>query len=264
MVCEHAAHDATDEGHVGRGVTLRSAHLSEHGFVHGFSTRQGGASAAPFDSLNLGGGIGDSPQAVARNHRLFAEDVGYEELFELSQVHSATVREVRRGEDPKVVRAEEGDALIARDAGVAVGVRTADCVPLLLAHPAAGVVAAVHAGWRGVEANIATEAVRVMGVPAGELIAVAGPHIRLASFEVGEDVAQRLEAASSARNVVSRAHERPHVDLFRILEAQLADISVRLEDFGADTFADAARFFSYRRDGKTGRHLSVIVARDAA
>lgn len=245
-------------------MTVRSAHLSEHGFVHGFSTRQGGVSTAPFDSLNLGRAIGDSEDAVAENHRLFAQDVGYEALFELSQVHSATVREILRAEDPKLVRAEEGDALIARDIGVAVGVRTADCVPLLLAHPGAGVVAAVHAGWRGVEANIAAETVRAMGVPPVELIAVAGPHIRLAAFEVGEDVAERLEAASSAQNVVSHAYERPHVDLFRILEAQLADIGVRLEDLGGDTFADPGRFFSYRRDGKTGRHLSVIVARGAA
>ncbi|MFK8003152.1 MAG: polyphenol oxidase family protein [Polyangiales bacterium] len=245
-------------------MTLRSAHLSELGFVHGFSTRQGGVSKSPFDSLNLGRAIGDSAESVAENHRIFAADVGYEALFELSQVHSATVREVRRAEDPKLVRAEEGDALIAREAGVAVGVRTADCIPLLLAHPPTGIVAAVHAGWRGVEAGIAAEAAREMAVPPGELLAVAGPHIRVASFEVGEDVAERLEAASSAQNVISHAYERPHVDLFRVLEAQLADIGVRLEDLGDDTFADAGRFFSYRRDGKTGRHLSVIVARGAA
>lgn len=245
-------------------MTLRSAQLTQQGFVHGFSTREAGVSNAPFDSRNLGRAIGDSEDAVAENHRLLAQDVGYESLFELSQVHSAVVREVRRTEDPKLVRAEEGDALIAREAGVAVGVRTADCIPLLLAHPHTGAVAAVHAGWRGVEAGIAGAAVRTMGVSASELIAVAGPHIRLASFEVGEDVAERLEAASSAQNVVSRAYAKPHVDLFRVLKAQLADIGVRLEDLGGDTFADVGRFFSYRRDGKTGRHLSVIVARGAA
>lgn len=245
-------------------MTLRSAQLTKLGFVHGFSTRRGGVSAAPFDSLNLGRAIGDGDEAVAENHRRFAADVGYDVVFELSQVHSARVREVQRGEDPRLVRAEEGDALIARHAGLAVGVRTADCIPLLLAHPKSGTVAAVHAGWRGVETRIAGATIEALDVPPGELLAVTGPHIRLASFEVGEDVARRLQAASSAKDVISRAFERPHVDLFRVLEAQLADLGVSLKDVGGDTFADPARFFSYRRDGKTGRHLSVIVARGAA
>ena len=241
-------------------MSLRNAELTKLGFVHGFSTRTGGVSDAPFDSLNLGRAIGDGAGSVAINHRLFAEDVGYESLFELSQVHSAMVREVGPGEDPKLVRGEDGDALIARHPSVAVGVRTADCIPLLLAHPKSGAVAAVHAGWRG----IAAATVEALDVPPSELIAVSGPHIRVASFEVGEEVAERLQAASSAKDVISRAYSRPHVDLFRVLEAQLADVGISLEDTGGDTFADAGRFFSYRRDGKTGRHLSVIVARGAA
>jgi YfiH family protein len=245
-------------------VTLRSEDLTKHGFVHGFSTREGGVSDAPFHSRNLGRGLGDSDEAVAENHRLFAQDVGHEVLFEVSQVHSAIIREVRHDEDPLRVRVEEGDALIARDAGVAIAVRTADCVPLLLAHPPTGAVAAIHAGWRGVEARIAGATVHALDVPPSELIAVVGPHIRVASFEVGEDVAERLQGSSSAKNVISRAYEGPHVDLFRILEAQLAELGVRLRDIGGDTFADTERFFSYRRDGKTGRLLSVIVARGTA
>ena len=245
-------------------MILRSAHLSKFGFTHGFSTRLGGVSEGAYASLNLGRAIGDGDEAVAENHRRFAAELGYAKLFELSQVHGSRVREVSADEDYKEVRAEEGDALIARDAGVAVGVRTADCVPLLLAHPPTGAVAAVHAGWRGVENGIAALAVDALGVPPPELVAVAGPHIRLASFEVGEDVAERLSAASKAENVVSADYDRPHVDLFRILEAQLGVLGLPLHDAGGETYADAKRFFSYRRDGKTGRHLSVIVAGGAA
>lgn len=238
----------------------RSALLTDAGFVHGFSTRRGGVSEAPFDSLNLGRALGDAASKVEENHRRLAASLGYARLFELSQVHGVRVRNVRAGEDARVVRAEEGDALIAREPGIAVGVRTADCIPLLLAHRHSGHVAAVHAGWRGVEAKIAAQAIKELGHPASELVAALGPHIRQANFEVGEDVAERLAAASDARDVVDRS-DTPHVDLTQILIAQLRALGVSdVDDAGGCTYADQA-YFSYRRDGaRTGRMLSVIVA----
>ena len=223
-------------------------------------------SVAPFDSLNLGRGIGDTEESVAENHRRLAEAVGYNDVFEVSQVHGVRIRQVRNAEDPHEVRQEDGDALIARDPGVAIGVRTADCIPVLMAHPGSGAVAAVHAGWRGVEQGIAPAAVRALGVAPEELLAVAGPHIRGDHFEVGSDVAARLVASASSAHlrgdpVISTAGN-PRVDLLAILRSQLAALGIRLVDAGGGTFGDPARFFSYRRDGKaSGRHLSVIVAK---
>ncbi|HJL01891.1 MAG TPA: peptidoglycan editing factor PgeF [Polyangiaceae bacterium LLY-WYZ-15_(1-7)] len=251
---------------------LRSELLTRHGFAHGFALRTGGVSAPPFDSLNLGRGLGDAPDAVAENHRRLAEAVGYGRLFELSQVHGRRVRAVGAGEDPVAVRQEEGDALFATEPGVAVGVRVADCAPLLIADPGTGAVAAVHAGWRGVEARIAEaaiEALEEIGASREALLVAIGPHIRLGWFEVGEEVAERLEAVAHGVTCVDRTTgDKPHVDLTAILFAQLAALGVaraRIDDLGGCTYADRSRFFSYRRDGKaTGRHLAVIVARGAA
>ncbi|MAQ16542.1 MAG: multicopper polyphenol oxidase [Sandaracinus sp.] len=244
---------------------LRSTLLTEAGFAHGFSLRTGGVSEGPFASLNLGRGLGDPTAAVETNHRRFAEAVGYVpgSLFELSQVHGRRVREAEPGEDPALVRQEEGDGLFARRAGLAVGIRVADCMPVLLAHPRSGDVAAVHAGWRGVEQRIVTAAVEALGHPPAELLVAIGPHIRQARFEVGEEVAERLAAvAGDGPQVVDRSGAKPHVDLTTIVRRELAGAGVtQVDDVGGCTHADPARFFSYRREGTTGRHLAAIVAR---
>ncbi|MEM9069541.1 MAG: polyphenol oxidase family protein, partial [Myxococcota bacterium] len=232
---------------------LHSSLLRAAGFRHGFSLRTGGRSEAPFASANLGRGLGDDPSCVAANHRLFAKAVGYARLYELSQVHGSIVRRVRADEDPIVVRQEDGDALVAREAGIAVGVRVADCIPLLAANIATGGVAAIHAGWRGVEARIAEQALKTLA--AGQLanLRVAiGPHIRVANFEVGAEVAARLAAVAHGQDVVDRTFAKPHVDLTRVLRAQLRSLGIReefVEDVGGATYADPERFFSYRRDG---------------
>ncbi|MBX3250584.1 MAG: laccase domain-containing protein [Myxococcales bacterium] len=247
---------------------LQSARLSRHGFAHGFSTRGGGVSAAPFDAANLARNVGDAPEAVVENHRRLAAAVGYERLFELSQVHGAHVRVVGAGESPEALRGEEGDALVLRAhaAGDAVGVRVADCIPLLLADPISGDVAAVHAGWRGVEARIAEAALVALGAPPERVVAAIGPHIRLGQFEVGPEVADALEAVAHGAACVDRAGPRPHVDLASILVAQLRALGVReIDDVGGCTYAERARFFSFRRDGAvSGRQMGVIAARGVA
>lgn len=243
---------------------LRSRAL-EGRHPHGFTLRTGGVSTGAFASANLGRGLGDDDAAVTENHHRLARALGYGEgrLFEVSQVHGARIREVRAAEDPREVRQEEADALIAREPGVAVGVRVADCVPVLLALPGLREVAAVHAGWRGVAARIAPLALDRLrdgrDLPA---LAVLGPHIRQAHFEVGEEVVEQLrEATPRIDHAIDRSHAKPHVDMAAILRAQLEPLGVEVHDVGGDTFADAARFFSYRRDaGNTGRHLAVVVA----
>ncbi len=248
-------------------LALRSELLDRHGFQHGFSLRRGGVSGGPYASLNLGRGVGDDPDAVARNTSRFAEAVGArtERLYEVTQVHGRAAHRVGPEEDVLVVRRVEADALVAERPGHAVGVRTADCVPILVGDPETGAVAAVHAGWRGVVERVVDAALDALGADPRRLVCAIGPHIRAASFEVGEDVARAIAAAAHGEDVVSPGEPRPHVDLSRAVRAQLRARGVdaaHVDDLGGCTFADSVRFFSHRRDaGKTGRHLSVIVAR---
>ncbi len=245
---------------------LRSPLLDRHGFKHGFTTRAGGVSPPPFDTLNLARNVGDSAEAVAENHRRLANSLGFDALFEVSQVHGRAVRELEPHASVEAVRAEEGDALVARASGQAVAVRVADCVPLLIADPRSGAVAAVHAGWRGVEARIAEATLAQLGADPGTLLAAIGPHIRLGHFEVGPEVADRLEAVAHGVACADRTGDKPHVDLSAILRAQLRALGVtQIDDVGGCTFADRARFFSFRRDGAaSGRQVGVIVTRGAA
>ncbi len=244
---------------------LRSELLSQHGLAHGFSTRLGGVSAPPYDALNLGESVGDAPDAVAENRNRFAHSIGYttDHLCEVQQVHGTTILTVTARDEPAAVRSQQADALITTDSDRALGIRTADCVPLLLAHPASGTVGAVHAGWRGAVAGIVHDAVIAMAVAPSELIAAIGPHIRLDAFEIGEEVAQSLVAAAGGHSVVDRSRDKPHGDLTALVTHQLMTAGLpasHIEDVGGCTHSERARFFSHRRDrGTTGRHLSVIV-----
>ena len=132
---------------------IESPLLRKAGFLHGFSLRSGGVSLPPFDTANLGRRLGDRAEHVAENHRRLAARIGYrvEALYECSQVHGRVVVEPASTElSVTEVRTLEADALISPRAGDALGVRTADCVPLLIGDVRSGAVAAVHAGWRGV------------------------------------------------------------------------------------------------------------------
>jgi YfiH family protein len=254
-------------------MPLRSKLLSEHGFKHGFSPRAGGVSQPPYASCNLGRAVGDNLEHVAENHRRFAEAVGYapEALFELSQVHGRDVREVRPGEDPKVVRSESGDGLVGLD-GAVVGVRTADCVPVLVADTETRRVAALHAGWRGVALGVVPAGVERLvaasGAPRERLIAAVFPHIAVCCFEVSDDVAAQLVAASgageSAPLVEQGPRGKPHVNLEAVVRLQLMAAGLPTENIDVVpgcTRCDAARFFSFRRDGRaSGRHLTAIIA----
>lgn len=247
-------------------VAIRSERLVAAGFSHAFSLRTGGVSTGPFASLNLARTVGDAPEAVEENLRRFLAAVPCEAVFEVTQVHGRVVRRVRPDDAIETVRLEEADALVATDAGVAVGVRVADCVPILLACPVTGAVAAVHAGWRGCVAQILPRAIDLLvaeGAARASLIAAVGPHIRVASFEIGEEVA--AEIAPLAEGAVARGYAKPHGDLTRVVTAQL--LRAGLDEGAIDvlpgcTFEDVTRFHSFRRDGaKSGRHLAVIVAR---
>jgi len=258
---------------------LRSRVLSALGIAHGFNLRTGGLSEGPYASLNLGRSVGDLPERVEQNHRRFAAAVGYapDALYETSQVHGAAVHVVDAGRQaqaerpPRSVRAIEADALIAPAGGLAVGVRVADCVPLLLLDTRSGAVAAVHAGWRGTVRGVVEAGVHnLLATGAGDpsaLRAAALPHIRRCCFEVGDDVALELLAATPGRDlsVIDRSRPKPHVDLTAIVSAKLRALGVpadAIDAVGGCTRCEPERFFSFRRDGKqSGRHLAVIVSR---
>jgi YfiH family protein len=226
--------------------------------------------APPWDTLSFAVSTGDDAAAVAENRARAASALGVEPgaLLYLSQVHGIAHRVLRRDEAFEEVVRAVGDITLSADAGVACGIRTADCVPILLAHPGRGAVAAIHSGWRGTTLDVAGAGVRALRelAGAGRVLAAVGPHIEPCCFEVGDDVAAELARASSAgERVISRqGRQKPHVDLRQLVHAQLVAAGVGagdIDDVTGCTVCDAARFFSYRRDGaRSGRLLSAIVA----
>lgn len=259
---------------------LTSRILQAHGAPHAFPTRAGGVSASPFDSLNLGRAVGDDPAAVDENHRRLAAALGLGALplVTVKQVHGDRVvhaapgkggpelRETRAGEP--LAGEVEADALVAA-AGVALGVRVADCVPILLHDPITGASAAVHAGWRGTVAQIVAKTVAILadeyGARPASIRAALGPAIGPCCFEVGADLAARFASDPAFGPATVRGGEgQPRVDLFaanrRLLEA--AGVSAHhIEQVGECTSCRPDLFFSHRRDaGRTGRHLAVIAA----
>jgi len=249
---------------------LRAPSLTALGFQHGFSTRMGGVSSAPFDSLNLGASRGDASEHVAENQRRFAAAVGYDpgRLLMLNQVHGRHVQEISAQDEPAAVRGIEGDALVAPP-GVPVGVRSADCMPVLLVDPVSRQVAAAHAGWRGVLAGVVPAALEVLArraaAQASQLRAAVFPHIRRCCFEVDDALAEQLAAAGpgAEQSVFQVDAGKPYVALDAIVRAQLIAAGLpdaNIEDVPGCTCCDAERFFSYRRDGaQFGMHFAVVV-----
>lgn len=257
---------------------LRSALLDAAGFSHAFFTREGGVSPLPFGPLNAAAtaAVPDAPAHVRENLARMAAALGVpiERVYFLSQVHGRDCRVLRGDEDPAEVVRSEGDVTASGARGVACGVRTADCVPVLIADRRSGAVAAVHAGWRGVASHAVLagiEAIRALAGAGPDLVAAIGPHIERCCFEVGADVARALAEASPAGDRAVDWHDRAaatgaaHVDLRVALRAQLEAAGLApsaVDDVRGCTACDARRFHSFRRDGKeSGRMLSAIVAR---
>jgi YfiH family protein len=256
---------------------LVSPLLIEAGLSHGFFTRRGGVSPPPWDTLSFSAAQGDDPARVRENRRRAARRLGVPErsLHYLSQVHGIDVLTLRGDEDPDDVVRAVGDITLSRTPGVACGVRSADCVPILLGDRHTGAVAAVHSGWKGTTLRVAMIGVERLRELAGgrtSIVAAIGPCISACCFEVGEDVAALLAKASSAGDTALswgppsekvRAR-KPHVDLRKIVRAQLIESGLSpadIEDVPGCTACDPERFHSYRRDGAaSGRLLSAIVS----
>jgi len=208
--------------------------------------------------------------SATADYARLARAAGVERVVTLRQVHGSAVCVIRDGSSLPAVP-PEADVLVSNAVDVAIAVRAADCVPILMADPATGAVAAVHAGWRGVVAGVigaAVSSLRVRAAAPPELIAAIGPHISSSAFEVAPEVAREIADACGDASVVDRSRgARPFVDLRRavrrgLIEAGMSDSAV--DDVYGCTVGEPERFFSYRRDGqKSGRHLSAIVPRPA-
>lgn len=245
--------------------------LAKYGFRHAFFTRRGGVSSGPYESLNFSVSVGDSDAHVSENIARAAAALGVEagRVYFLSQVHGAIAVTLRGGENREEVVHREGDALASADERSAVGVRVADCVPILVGDRRTGAAVAIHAGWRGLVAGVIEAGIGELakaGVSASDCVAAIGPHIGVAAFEVSEEVAQTLGAHSPDPDVIDRSRgPKPHVDLSRIAAAKLERLGVPpacIERVGGCTWSDRERYFSFRRDGpKSGRHLAAIVPR---
>lgn len=243
------------------------------GFRHGFTTRAGGVSAGAFSTLNLGGRWGDADDAVAENCRRVQRAAGGA-IAIATQVHGVAMTRVLAGDDLDAIARRAADGLCADLPGAPVGVYVADCIPVLLADPRTGAVAAVHAGWRGSVAGVVPAAVGRMaaefGTRPGDLRVALGPAIGPCCFEVGDEVVDAVAAAVSdavAIGVVLRGGRKPHVDLKRLngLLLERAGVPAAQVDAGVEcTSCDRTRFFSYRRDGgRTGQMMGFIAAAPA-
>ena len=229
----------------------------------GCTLRGGGHSAAPYASFNLGDHVDDEPAAVARNRaRLRATlELASEPLW-LQQVHGTVVRDADADNaGGAAAAAGPADAAITRVAGRVLAILVADCMPVLFASADGAVLGAAHAGWRGLSAGVLEATVRAMRVDPAGIHAWLGPAISTAHFEVGADVRDAFIAhdARAEKAFAANARGRWQCDLQWLARARLAALGVtRVAAANVCTFAEPARCFSYRRDGRTGRMAALI------
>jgi purine-nucleoside/S-methyl-5'-thioadenosine phosphorylase / adenosine deaminase len=239
---------------------LSSGLFARHGACGIFSLRHGGTSKPPFATLNLGYGLGDSDAHVDGNMHRFLDAAALPMPHTARQCHGTAILACH---GPGRQHEEEADILLADDPLAAIGIRTADCVPILLADPRRRRLAAVHAGWRGTAAGVAAHAVRAMqaaGSHPSELLAAIGPAIGPCCYAIGDDVARQLGHPDPA-SAFNRIDNVIHADLALLNARQLAACGIpmaSIEQLSACTACQPERFFSHRRDhGRTGRHLAV-------
>ena len=241
------------------------------GVSHGFFTRQGGASSGIYASLNCGPGSRDDGANVTENRARVAELLGAEpsRLITVFQKHSAdAVVADRPWKDGKM---PEADAIVTAKPGLAIGILTADCAPVLLCDGEARVIGAAHAGWRGALSGIIEATVKAMsklGADPARITAVIGPTISQKAYEVGADFVERFladEPASSAFFITDEFSGEPHFDLPGYAAERLARAGVgAIADLGHCTYCEETRLFSYRRsqhhgEDDYGRQISAIL-----
>jgi YfiH family protein len=225
-----------------------------------FTDRWGGVSAAPYEELNLGGAVGDDPGAVRANRDIAAKSLGVDpdRVVWMNQVHGADVAVV---DEPWGERAvPEVDAIVTARRGLALAVLTADCVPVLLADPVAGVVAAAHAGRPGMVKGVVPAAVRAMaelGAEPGRIVARTGPSVCGRCYEVPEPMRAEVAAVEPAAHAET-SWGTPAVDVSAGVHAQLDRLGVCDRAQSPVCTLESGDHFSYRRDRTTGRLASYV------
>ncbi|MGW8061132.1 peptidoglycan editing factor PgeF [Streptomyces ziwulingensis] len=233
---------------IGQRDTVNGAHF-------GFTDRWGGVSAVPYEELNLGGAVGDDPGAVTANRELAATSLGADpaRVVWMNQVHGADVAVVDGPWGDRPV--PRTDAIVTAERGLALAVLTADCVPVLLADPVAGVAAAAHAGRPGLVAGIVPAAVRAMterGADPARIVARTGPAVCGRCYEVPEDMRAEVAAVEPAAHAET-SWGTPALDVGAGVHAQLERLGVRDRAQSPVCTRESKDHFSYRRDRTTGR-----------
>jgi hypothetical protein len=248
-------------------VTYVSPLLRGLGVPHGFSTRIGGISPPPFDSLNLGNPSGcevrDDSDRIRQNFRLFLGAAGCEgrQLLAVYQVHGGGVVHVQRGKAHD--NDTKADAMVSDDPARVLSVRVADCVPVLLSTGDGSAVAAIHAGWRGVVAGVAISALKTLQNHGNHVVAAIGPSIGFDAFEVGPEVLEDFTRVFGSEAPIRQQPDgKGRVDLRECLRRQLQAAGLpehRIDGTDRCTYTHAEEFFSHRRDkGISGRMAAVI------
>ena len=239
------------------------------------TTRSGGCSISPWDSLNLAFHVGDNPKSVKQNWQSVSEQLNLPSTPQLlNQVHGIDIVEVGIRKEIANEIIPTADGCYTKIPDLVCTVMTADCLPILLCNTAGTEVAAIHAGWRGLAAGVVCNAVKQFCSPATDLMAYLGPAISQRNFEVGPEVRQAFLSSSSHEHVQHKINacftqsDSEHgnskgdhwiADLYGLARIALNETGVS-HIYGGDfcSYADAERFYSYRRDGQTGRMASLI------
>ncbi len=247
--------------------------LTETGLVrHGFSTRKGGISTGKFASLNLGIGTDDDRAVIRQNFTLFCNDADMlpEHSVALKQVHSTKVYSVTKQDVDKLFGETallEGDGLLTNVPGVCLTTFYADCTPFLLLDPIKRVIGAVHSGWRGTLGQIVLRAVETMirayGSDSHNILVASGPSIKQCHFEVGQDVYELFleQFGEVAEENTLQKGEKFYIDTDAINIHSLESVGIIKDHIYMHpgcTFCDCESFFSYRREGETGRMCAMI------
>ncbi len=232
------------------------------------TTRAGGYSRGLYSSFNLAAHVGDLPERVEANRQYLLEHIGHPVSW-IRQVHGCDVATLESSVATAGAGGCEADAVTTRSAGLVCAVLTADCLPLLICDRGGSQVAAVHAGWRGLAAGVITRAVNEFASPAGDLMVYLGPAISQLHFQVGEDVVEAFLESEKERKYAEPVKlsfkddpqevKKYRADLYRLAKSELNGLGVK-SVFGGDrcTYTQSDKFYSYRRDGTTGRMASLI------
>lgn len=244
------------------------------GTAHGFSTRLGGISPEPWDSLNLGVNRGDAPERVVENYRRFCTAIGADcnAIVKQHQIHSTLVRAVTKADilPPQIPTTLEGDGLMTDQPGVCLTVFSADCIPILFYDPKKRVIAAVHAGWRGTAHGIAAQAVTRMthtyGCTPSDILAAIGPGISSCYFETHRDVPDTLRhcmGSDADPLIVPLPQEgKFQVDLKKANQTWLLRSGLSAEHIAVSslcTACDTQSFWSHRRLGTTRGSMAAMI-----